>query len=309
MSEPVGIDKTQLFFDSAKKMMAVSNMHEDNEISPDNVYQLAHKENRDMLLNVIRAGHLDGSTVLGVENMIELYKLAKEGHSCILLSEHVSNLDVPSMFTRFHDHENELMKEIFEHFIFIAGLKLNENPLVKLFTEMFTRVVIYPIRSIQKIQGETEEHHRQQLTLAKKINIRATRTMGQLRTQGNIFVMYPAGTRYRPWNPETKKGIKGTTSYLQSFDYFCCCSINGNNMLPEKHEDMTNETYKTDVITFNVGKVQHTKDYIVEKTHGHPHMKRADKDEYKQIVVDAIMDDIDLLHDEAEVYRKKLFTT
>ena len=239
---------TSLFFEYTKKMIKNSKMNIDTTITPENIYQLAHKENRDLLFEIIKKSHLPGSTILGIENILKLYTLAQQGKACIVLSEHFSNLDVLSMFTRFYDYPDEKMKEIFEKFIFIAGVKLNENPLVKLYTEMFSRVVIFPIRSLSKMAGK--EEHQKQIELAKKINIRSTRKIRELRTQGYVFVMYPAGTRYRPWAPETKRGIKEAASYLNSFDYFCCCSINGNNMLPEQHEDMTGEKYKKDVVIF-----------------------------------------------------------
>ena len=250
---------TARFFTFYEKMKKNSKMYEDTEITPENIYQIAHKANRDLLYESVVFDHLPGSTILGVENIIKLYELASIGKSCLILSEHVSNFDVPSMFVRFYDYPDKKIKEIFEKIIFIAGVKLNENPLVKLFTEMFTRIVIFPARSLVKIQDN--EEYKKELILAKKINLRATRMIKELRTQGNIFVMYPAGTRYRPWIPETKKAIKETASYLASFDYFCCASINGNNMPPMEHEDMTKEKIVKDVIVFSFGEVKNAKEF------------------------------------------------
>lgn len=292
------------FFCYAERMAANSRMNEDTEITPNNVYQPAHKENRELLYKITNKLHLPGSKILGEENIIKLYDLAQQGKSCIILSEHVSNLDVPNMFVRFYNSANPKLKKIFERIIFIAGVKLNEIPLVKLFTEMFSRIVIFPIRSLSKIKESKE--HVEKVNLAKKINIRSTRLIKELRSQGNIFLLYPTGTRYRPWDPGTGKGIKEAASYLNSFDYFCFAAINGNNMPPAEHEDMTKEPIKKDVIVFSFGEVRNTKDfinYIIEEQYS---QSRDDKEKMKEFIVGKIMEGINELHKEAEKYRKPL---
>jgi glycerol-3-phosphate O-acyltransferase len=296
-------EMTEYFFNQTKVMMHKANIHKDLEITPENVYQEAHKDNRETLFETIMQSHLEGSTILGVENLKELNRLAQEGKSCLILSEHVSNLDVPNLFTRFYDHEDESLRDIFEKLTFVAGVKLNQNHIVKLYTEMFTRVVIYPIRSLGKIA--TDPAHKAEVDLAKKINIRATRTIAELRNKDRIFVMYPAGTRYRPWMPETKRGIKETMSYINSFDYILFCSINGNNMPPREHEDMTREPYIQDVIVFNFGPVYESKHYIDSVLKQNTGLDQENKDEVKQYVVDQIMAGIDHLHEDAENYRKQ----
>ncbi len=296
-------DMTIYFFEQAKKMMHNSKMYEDSKITPENIYQEAHKANRNILLETMKYAHLNGSTILGVENILKLYELALSGKSCIILSEHLSNLDVPSLFARFYDYPDDKLKEIFEKFIFIAGVKLNETALVKLFTEMFTRIVIVPIRSIENMMKD-EKKFKEEIEIAKKINLKATRKIFEMKNKGYIFILYPAGTRYRPWNPDTKRGIKETTSYLNSFDYFCCCSINGNNMPPREHEDMTREPVYRDVVVFNFGEVMETKKFI--DTHIlNNKLNVEDKEYVKQFIVDRVMEEIDKLHNQAEEYRKK----
>lgn len=294
---------TSFFFKYAYKMMSNSKMNEDISITPENIYQVAHKANRDLLFEIMSMSHLDGSTILGAENIIKLYELAKKGKSCLILSEHVSNLDVPSMFVRFYQHPEIRLKEIFEKFIFIAGLKLNETPLVKLYTEMFTRIVIFPIRGLSEMQNK--EEYKKEIDLAKKINLRSTRKIKELRTKGNIFILYPAGTRYRPWKPETKKAVKETASYLSSFDYFVCSSINGNNMVPMAHEDMTKEVIKKDVIVFSFGDIKEAKPFITNIYNDAEKKEISDKEKMKELVGSIIMEEIDSLHDKAEEYRKK----
>ncbi|HBD96006.1 MAG: hypothetical protein A2015_16535 [Spirochaetes bacterium GWF1_31_7] len=295
-------DKTPEFFEQIKAMIVHSKMNEDIHITPDNVYQEAYKPNRDTLFNIIKMGHLEGSTLLGTDNLKKLNQLAKEGKSCLILSEHLSNMDVPSMFVRFYDQPDNEMKEIFEKLIFIAGAKLNQTPLVKLFTEMFTRVVIYAIRSLVKISGDDSK--KDEMDLAKKINMRATRKILELKHKNHIFVMYPTGTRYREWDPDSKKGMKETMAYLNSFDYLCCCSINGNIMRPKEHEDMTRETFTQDLLVFNFGEVFESKSFI--ESINQQNNSITDKDELRQIQVDEIMNKIENLHNNAEKYRKPI---
>ena len=194
-------EKTKEFFDYAKKMMQNSKMNEDTVITPENIYQQAYTKNRPMLLEIMRMGHLPGSTILGMDNVRKLGQLAKEGKSCLILSEHLSNMDVPSMFTRFEDCGDEEVKDLFDKLVFVAGVKLNQTPLVKLYTEMFTRIVIYPVRGLNKIAQD--ESKKEEYELAKKINMRATRKIMELKNKGSIFVLYPAGTRYREWEPSS----------------------------------------------------------------------------------------------------------
>lgn len=297
-------DKTFEFFEQLKKMTKNSKMNEDIEITPDNVYQEAHRANREALLEVMRMGHLPGSTILGIENIKYLNKLALEGKSCLILSEHLSNMDVPSLFTRFYDQGDEEFKDMFERIVFVAGAKLNQNPVVKLFTEMFTRVVIYAIRNMVKISND--ESKKEELELGKKINMRASRKILELRNKGRIFVMYPTGTRYREWDPSSKRGMKETMTYLNSFDYLCCCSINGNNMPPKEHEDMTREGFTQDIVVFNFGEVFESKKYIEEIANKNTDIDPEDKDSLRQKQVDEIMHRIYLLHEQAEKYRKPL---
>lgn len=293
-------EKTKEFFDYAKKMMQNSKMNEDTVITPENIYQQAYTKNRPMLLEIMRMGHLPGSTILGMDNVRKLGQLAKEGKSCLILSEHLSNMDVPSMFTRFEDCGDEEVKDLFDKLVFVAGVKLNQTPLVKLYTEMFTRIVIYPVRGLNKIAQD--ESKKEEYELAKKINMRATRKIMELKNKGSIFVLYPAGTRYREWEPSSGNGMKETMAYLNIFDYICCCSINGNNMPPKEHEDMTRESFLQDVMVFNFGDVVETKSFIADVAAANPNVQ--EKEEIRQCQVDEVMNRIKQLHAAADEYRK-----
>ena len=79
-------------------------------------------------------------------------------------------------------------------------------------------------------------------------------------------------------------------------------------MPPKEHEDMTREPIYKDVLVFNFGKVQNTKEYVASKLALNKEIK-ADtvegKEQTKKYIVDCIMDDIDRLHEDAEEYRSK----
>ena len=303
MGESVGHNRTAEFQAYFLRMVPNSKMNEDTAITPDNIYQEALTANRELLLEIVSKTHLQGSCILGEENVIKFEELASQGKSVLILSEHVSNLDVPNLYAQFYNHRNPKFKEVFDRFIFIAGTKLNENPVVKLFTEMFTRVVVYAIRSLTELKNCEEA--KEELELANKINLRSTRKIGELRTKGFMFFLYPAGTRYRPWMPETKRGITAVHGYLKSFDYFCCVSINGNNMPPAEHEDMTKEDVIDDVIVLNFGAIQDTKSYLHTFATDQTNLTQAEVEAQKQVVADDIMAKIDQLHEQAEIYRQK----
>jgi len=303
MGESVGHKRTAEFQAYFLRMVPNSKMNEDTAITPENIYQEAHIANREILLEIISKTHLPGSCILGEEHVMKIEELASQGKSVLILSEHVSNLDVPNLFAQFYNNKNPKFREIFDRFIFIAGTKLNENPVVKLFTEMFTRVVVYAIRSLAELKNC--EEGKEELELAHKINLRSTRKIGELRNKGFMFILYPAGTRYRPWMPETKKGITAVYGYLKSFDYFCCVSINGNNMPPAEHEDMTKEDVLDDVIVLNFGEVQETKPYFESFDIDLKFLSPSEVEAQKQIIADDIMAKIDRLHVNAEVYRQK----
>lgn len=294
-------DLTQYFIEFSHKMMKNSNMNEDNIISPDNVFQEAITTNRELLAEMMRKGHLEGSTILGAQNIKNLDTLAQNGKSCIVFCEHVSNLDVPSIFIRFKDYNEKSFIDIFDKFIFIAGLKLNQNPFVKMFAEIFSRLVIYPIRTIHNL--ELDPTKKEELDLSKKINFSATRKLMELKSKNKIFVLFPTGTRYRSWDPSSAKGMKETMAYLSIFENFCCCSISGNNMQVAKHEDMTNEKFEEDVLVLNFGEVTNSKEFI--KKISEENKNCSDKNQLRQIQVDEIMKVIESLHKEGDTYRNK----
>ncbi len=255
---------------------------EKDVVTKDRVFQPAVKTNRDMALEMTRFLMMDGSKINGIENIKKLSKLAEEGHSCLLTSEHKSNHDVPNLFRLFHDKYEENL-EAFEKIIFIAGKKLNEEtPEVKVFAEMFNRLVIVP----KTEHPQTEEDKKR----AFAINRASQKWMRENKNNNYIFLVFPTGTRTREWLPETRNGIKETYNYLKNFEYFCPLSIIGNTMPAKKGaKSMMEDPFVKDKVIYTFGEVLKTKDFIDEKENMVGQEKKEEID-LKQFVVDQLME-------------------
>ena len=128
--------------------------------TPEIVFQVAQKQNRERFAAIIEDLLLPGSGVEGVENLRSLHALAAQGHPALVLSAHVSNLDVPALYTLLKQRGEEAL---FEDIIFIAGRKLTEGcKSIKSMAEMFSRVVISAKSSQDERAGDLRRHGDQQ---------------------------------------------------------------------------------------------------------------------------------------------------
>jgi glycerol-3-phosphate O-acyltransferase len=194
-----------------------------DKINEFNVYQEANPNTRKLMDAMVTENLLPGSRLEGREHFADFLEQTKAGKRGLLLSEHYSNMDWPTICYLLEHDEGDFGKEISERLIAISGMKLNEaDPLVRAYTEAFTRIVIYPSRSLAKVT-EPEE-----LARGKKINMAAMRAMDTARRNKQIIAVFPSGTRYRPGKPETKRGVREIDSYLRIFDIMILVSINGS---------------------------------------------------------------------------------
>jgi hypothetical protein len=287
--------------DQFQKMVSFlqSNLKGDYEARPDNVYLEGEKANRDAIGKFTDKVMKPGSAILGVENLIQLNEYSLQGKACLLLIEHYSNFDYPALF-RLIERTEGLGPEVAERMLPIQGMKLSASGgLTAAFTNSYTTIVIYPSRSID---AETDPEKIEKIRkVSLPINHAAMRELTRRKYDGNIVVVFPAGTRYRPWDPESKKGVREIYSYLKAFDYISFVSINGNLLLPSKENDMEKDTLNKDVILFSVSEPVRGKDFRKEKTAQTP----ADQDP-KQYVVDQVMAELEKSHLKAEEYRKTL---
>jgi glycerol-3-phosphate O-acyltransferase len=285
------------FREEIKKAMSLTKVPA--VITGENVYQEGNNDILPILDQMATPLILPGSGVDGMENLEELLTKAESGKSCLLLVEHYSNFDlslVSLLVRRAGGRGDDIAKSL----IAIAGMKLNEdNPIVAAFASAYTRIVIYPSRSIKGLEGEKKQA---ELARSNGINRAAMKALDKLKTQGRLVLVFPAGTRYRPWDPSTKKGVREIDSYLRSFDYMCCVALNGM-ILHVQQTDMLNDAVSKDIIRITAGPVQSCVEF---RSRARAAAEAAGNEDKKQAVVDAVMAELDHLHIGAEEKRQKI---
>jgi glycerol-3-phosphate O-acyltransferase len=275
---------------------AISKTKASTVITEENVYQEGDINILPLLDEMVEYLVLPGSRLSGLENLEELLNKAETGKSCLLLVEHYSNLDL-SIFSFLARKAGGRGKDISNSLIAIAGMKLNEdNPIVAAFASAYTRIVIYPSRSIHDLDTEKENS---EISRSKAINRAAMKALVRHKYKGHLVLVFPSGTRYRSWDPETKKGIREVDSYIRSFDYMCFVALNGVILHVQK-TDMINDIVSKDIVTVTVGPVTDCNAFREMKT-------TASIEDKKQVVADAVMDELEKMHTVAEEERKQLF--
>jgi hypothetical protein len=286
-----------VFREQIKKAVSLSKVP--SVITKDNVYQEGDTAILPILDDMVDSVMLPGSGVDGMENLEELLAKAESGKSCVLMLEHYSNFDL-SILSLLMRKAGPRGKAIADAIIAIAGMKLNEDsPVVAAFAGAYTRIVIYPSRSLHGMDAEKKSV---EVARSVAINRAAMKALETVKTQGKIILLFPSGTRYRPWDPSTKKGVREIDSYIHSFDYMCCVALNGT-ILQVDENDMTNDVVTKDIVRVTAGPI-----YSCAEFRGKARAKAeaAGIEDKKQAVVDAIMAELERLHNEAEEKRKKI---
>jgi glycerol-3-phosphate O-acyltransferase len=251
--------------------------------TPEAVFQVAQTQNRERFAAIIDDLLLPGSGVEGLENLRNLHELAAQGRPALVLSAHVSNLDVPALYTLLR-HRGEAA--LFEDIIFIAGRKLTEGcKSIKSMAEMFSRVVI---------SAKSSKMNEQEVSVGMAINKAAQRKIAELQRQGKVFLLYPTGTRTRPAVPRTHHGLREIYNYVRKFEYCVFCGVRGNILPPRDDVDMIDEFPRRDRVVYTFGKVRGIAGWLEELERRRPDTST----DRKQYVVDAIMDEIYLLGDD-----------
>jgi len=286
---------TTVFGDHIKRAIKISKTP--TVVTEDNVYQEGDQKVLEIVDEMVEYLLLPGSGMAGFENMEELLQKAESGKACLLLVEHYSNMDL-SIVSLMARKAGGRGQDISDSLIAIGGIKLNEdNPVVAAFTGAYTKLVIYPSRSIQDLDPEKDKD---EIIRANGINRAAMRSLIRHKYKGHLVLVFPSGTRYRPWEPDSKKGVREIDSYIRSFDYMCFVTINGE-ILHVQRTDMMNDAVSKDIIRVTVSPVVDCKEYrerVLAET--------SDDDDKKQAVADAIMNELEVLHAAAEEERLKL---
>ena len=272
------------------------------KIDETQVYEEANLETRKYMKKILDDNFLPESGLRNVENFKAFYDaITKEGKSGLILMEHYTNLDLPGILYLLEKHGEPWSIDLASRIVAVAGMKLNEASVsVRAFTEGFTRVVIYPTRSLSAVEEKeiSEEEKIAEAQRARKINFAAMRAMDSCKKRGQAILVFPSGTRYRPGKPETKRGLREIDSYLRLFDCMILVSVNGNclRINPENPDDMLADIVEQDVITLTASPVINCKDFRNEVLSALP----EDEEDPKQKTVDKVMEILEDIHNQVE---------
>jgi glycerol-3-phosphate O-acyltransferase len=270
-------------------------------VTETNVYQEGRPANKPLVQEIMRDLLLPGSRIIGRENLLELHGLAKRKKHCLILMEHYSNFDIPC-FYELLDRCSGAYRDVAEAIVSVAGVKLNEeSKLVLAFTEVFTRVVLYPSRGIDSIADAKERHEVEKRRA--RLNIAAMKMLNSLRKEGRLILVFPSGTRYRPWDPSTSHGLREIDTYLKFYSHMVFVAINGNTLLPNPNGQMDEDFTNKDVMIYTVSQVRRCSEFRRRLLKGREH-----DEEPKQYVADGVMSSLKELHDRTEKARQRLLS-
>ncbi|MCL2444354.1 MAG: 1-acyl-sn-glycerol-3-phosphate acyltransferase [Treponema sp.] len=286
---------TSVFGDQIKRVIKVSKAP--TVITEDNVYQEGDPNVLAILDEMVEHLLLPQSGLDGLKNLEELLEKAESGKSCLLLVEHYSNMDL-SIVSLLARKAGGRGKDISNSIIAMAGMKLNEdNPVVAAFTGAYNKIVIYPSRYLQDADPEKDKA---EIMRSNTINRAAMKSLIRHKYKGSLILVFPSGTRYRPGEPETKKGVREIDSYIRSFDYMCFVALTGKILHVQK-TDMMNDAVSKDIVRVTAGPVvdcQEFRNKVIAET--------AEEEDKKQAVADKIMTELEKMHINAEIERQKL---
>lgn len=286
----------EMFKEMAKLSKAAAKIDETK------VYEEANLDTRKYMYKMLDDTLKPESCLGAVENFKAFYEaITKEGKHGLILMEHYSNLDLPAILYLLEKQGEPWAKDLSSRIVAVAGMKLNEaSQAVRAFTEGFTRVVIYPTRSLNKVEQEhiSEEEKIAEEQKARKINFAAMRAMDACKKRGQVILVFPSGTRYRPGQPETKKGLREIDSYLRLFDCMILVSINGNclRINPESPDDMLSDFLENDKLLLTASPVIECKKFRNDVLATVP----VDDPDPKQKTIDKVMEILEQMHNQNE---------
>ena len=272
------------------------------KIDETKVYEEANPEMRKYMFKLLDDTFSADSGLGNLENFKDFYeKVVKQGKSGLILMEHYTNLDLPAIIYLLQKVGEPWADDFASRIVAVAGMKLNEASAgVRAFTEGFTRVVIYPTRSFNAVEakGISQEELKAEEQKARKINFAAMRAMDACKKRGQMILVFPSGTRYRPGKPETKRGLREIDSYLRLFDYMLLVGINGNclRINPDNPDDMLEDILEPGKVTLTAHPVLDCKKFREDVLSSLP----ADESDPKQKTVDQVMQILDEIHNQVE---------
>lgn len=274
--------------------------HAAAKIDETKVYEEANMQLRPYMWKLLDEAFNSESGLGNLENYKDFYEnVVKQGKSGLILMEHYTNLDLPGILYLLEKQGEDWAKDLSSRIVAVAGMKLNEADAgVRAFTEGFTRVVIYPTRSLNAVEGKeiSEEEKIAEEQKARKINFAAMRAMDACKKRGQVILVFPSGTRYRPGKPETKRGLREIDSYLRLFDKMILVSINGNclRINPDNPDDMLADILEPGKCVFTASPVIDCKEFRNNILDNLP----EGVEDPKQKTVDAVMEYLEKQHTE-----------
>ncbi len=275
------------------------------KVDETSVYEEANDATRQYMDLLLRETIPEDSKLGNIENFKAFYDaVVNEGKHGLIMMEHYSNLDLPAIMYLLEKQGEPWAKDLSSRIVAIAGMKLNEESAgVRAFTESFTRVVVYPSRSLDAVGNKeiSEEEKEEEAKRARKINFAAMRAMDGCKKRGQVILVFPSGTRYRPGVPETKRGLREMDSYLRLFDIMICVSVNGNclKINPENPTDMLADLIDPEQVILTASPIINCKDFRNNILDNLP----ENCEDPKQCTVDAVMKVMEDLHEEVEKNR------
>ena len=269
----------------------------DNVITEHNVHKQENSHIRASVHSLIEKLLLDHSKMYPSKHLAAFMEGLNQGKKGIILAEHYSNMDLPILLYLM-EQTGQIGQLLSKRCIAIAGMKLTEEDArIAALTEGYERIVIYPSRSLAGITEPAllqEEQKR-----SRSINLAAMKALEEARKAGKVIIVFPAGTRYRPGKPETKRGVREIDSYLRSSDIMLLISINGNCLrISDDPANMTEDVVVRDTVTMEVSPVISCADFRERaKQHCGAH------DDKKQAVVDMVMAELERMHNRNEALR------
>lgn len=265
----------------------------DNSFRPDNVLQTGNDKNRAIISKMLDFLLLKGSRIDGKENLEELFKLSEDGKSCLILMEHYSNFDYPLIYKMIEDQLSANAENMFP----MAGMKLTkDDERVAAFGNAYNKIVIYPSKGIDS--EPDPEKQKQMRKESAPFNIAAMKALTHSKNTGKVILVFPAGTRVRPWAPESRKGVREMFSYIKTFDYICFVGKNGNILPPHESDKMDLDSPVKDLVILTAEPPIKGRAYVKSVLEN-----LSEGEDQKQFVVSEVMNHLFELHDKVEVQR------
>ncbi len=254
------------------------------------VFQQANLKNRAIVHEILSDCVLPNSSVINLEHLETLARYSREeGQACLILMEHYSNFDLPGLCYLL-SMQGDGARQIDEQIVAMSASKLNEeSDVVLAFSEGYSRIVIVPARRMAHMMASAGR--KEQMRAAFSINRAASREIHRIKNEGRIILMFPAGTRYKPGDPDTKRILPIVYSYIRRFDYIVFVGIAGQVLHFNNYHDMTSDYVTKDWLFYAASEPYAMRDFRKEAK-----IDNVDGESKKQRIATAVEKKLNDMH-------------